>query len=60
MAQMRLDRAHFTSVSRIPKKADGASITFSFAIGSVKLGQPVPDAYFAFESKTAVPQQIHR
>src|SRR5436309_1168378 len=51
-------RAHLTSVSRMPKKSDGASLTFSFAIGAVKLGHPVPDAYLDLESKTAVPQQI--
>src|SRR5689334_14917386 len=34
--------------------------TFSFAIGSQKLGQPVPESYLVDDMKSALPQQMQR
>ena len=48
-----------TSVRPIPKLVSACSATFSFAIGAVKLGHPVPDENFALESNSAVPQPTH-
>jgi hypothetical protein len=33
---------------------------FSGASGAQKLGHPVPDSYFVFELKSALPQQTQR
>ena len=33
--------------------------TFSGAAGCQKLGQPLPESYFWFESQSGAPQQTH-
>ena len=44
----------------VPKLVSLISRTFSFAIGSQKLGQPVPESNFVSELNSAVSQQTHR
>ncbi len=48
------------AVRLIPNVASGASVTFSRAIGSEKLGQPVPESNFTRESNSAVTQHTQR
>ena len=52
--------AHFTSVRNTPALKSFFSRTFSAAMASQKLGQPVPESNFAFESKSALPQSTQR
>src|SRR5258708_37861289 len=49
-----------TAVRCTPSVLSLISRTFSFAIGSQKLGQPVPDSNFVAELNSALSQQIQR
>src|SRR5262245_2074989 len=51
-------RGHKTSSRTMPADVSRCVRTFSFAIGCQKLGQPVPDSNFVFESKSTVSQQM--
>jgi hypothetical protein len=47
-------------VRTIPIVVSRISVTFSAAIGSQKLGHPVPDSNFVAESNSALSQQMQR
>lgn len=49
-------RAHFASVRIIPWLASDSSSTLPGASGAVKLGHPVPDSNFFFDSNSGCPQ----
>src|SRR5579864_3149182 len=49
-----------TEIRLMPKLMSSVVSTFCSAIGSQKLGQPVPDSNFVSERKRAVPQQMQR
>src|SRR6185437_6833482 len=53
-------RGQETAMRRIPNVLSSIVLTFSFAIGSQKLGHPVPDSNLVSESNSAVPQQAQR
>src|ERR1019366_1904679 len=48
-------RLHFASVRTIPWLASDSSSTLPSAIGAVKLGHPVPDSNFVFDSNSGCP-----
>src|SRR5579863_5821535 len=49
-----------TAVRTMPMLVSEISRTFSFAIGSQKLGQPVPESNFVVELNSALSQQMQR
>ncbi len=51
---------HETAVRSMPRLPSEISRTFSFAIGSQKLGQPVPESNFVAELNSALLQQMQR
>ena len=53
-------RAQTTSVRTMPCELSVFSSTASATIGSVKLGQPVPESNFVSESNSSAPQPRQR
>src|ERR1700722_2391221 len=51
---------HATAIRSVPSELSWISRTFSFAIGSQKLGQPVPASNFVAELNSALSQQMQR
>jgi hypothetical protein len=51
---------HDTAILTIPKLMSLVLRTFSGAIGSQKLGQPVPESNFVSELNKALSQQMQR
>jgi hypothetical protein len=51
---------HSTAVRCMSRLLSAISRTFALAIGFQKLGQPVPDSNLAFDSNSAVSQQMQR
>src|SRR3954470_5058520 len=52
-------RAHRISVRSMPWVRSTCSITFSFATGWKKLGQPVPELNLESDENSGSPQQTH-